>query len=59
MEGLNGYAAWRYHYDSGGGLDGHPIGGNVNTSPGTDTGRNKMDRVRSVQNTPCEGRVIQ
>jgi ribosomal protein S18 acetylase RimI-like enzyme len=25
----------------------------------SDTGRNKMDRVRSVQNTPCEGRVIQ
>ena len=35
MEGLNGYAAWHYHYDSGGGLDSHPIGGNVNTSPGT------------------------
>lgn len=35
MEGLSGYAAWHYHYDSGGGLDSHPIGGNVNTSPGT------------------------
>jgi hypothetical protein len=35
MEGLNGYAAWHYHYDSGGGLDSHPIGGNINTSPGT------------------------
>lgn len=35
MEGLSGYAAWHYHYDSGGGLDSHPIGGNINTSPGT------------------------
>ena len=35
MEGLSGHAAWHYHYDSGGGLDSHPIGGNVNTSPGT------------------------
>jgi hypothetical protein len=35
MEGLGGHAAWHYHYDSGGGLDGHPIGGNINTSPGT------------------------
>lgn len=35
MEGLSGNAAWHYHYDSGGGLDSHPIGGNVNTSPGT------------------------
>ena len=24
-----------------------------------DTGRNKRDRVGTVQNTPCEGRVIQ
>jgi beta-glucanase (GH16 family) len=35
MEGLDGYAAWHYHYDSGGGLDSDPIGGGVNTSPGT------------------------
>lgn len=35
MEGLSGHAAWHYHYDSGGGLDSHPIGGNINTSPGT------------------------
>ena len=35
MEGLSGHAAWHYHYDSGGGLDSHPIGGNVNTIPGT------------------------
>lgn len=35
MEGLGGHAAWHYHYDSGGGMDSHPIGGNVNTSPGT------------------------
>lgn len=35
MEGLSGHAAWHYHYDSGGGADGHPIGGNINTSPGT------------------------
>jgi hypothetical protein len=35
MEGLDGYAAWHYHYDSGDGLDSHPIGGGVNTSPGT------------------------
>lgn len=35
MEGLSGHAAWHYHYDSGGGSDGHPIGGNINTSPGT------------------------
>src|SRR4029079_14085874 len=28
MEGLSGHAAWHYHYDSGGGLDSHPIGGN-------------------------------
>ena len=35
MEGLNGNAAWHYHYDSGGGLDSHPIGGGINTSPGT------------------------
>jgi Glycosyl hydrolases family 16 len=35
MEGLSGHAAWHYHYDSGGGTDGHPIGGNINTSPGT------------------------
>jgi hypothetical protein len=35
MEGLSGHAAWHYHYDSGGGMDSHPIGGNVNTSPGT------------------------
>ena len=35
MEGLDGYAAWHYHYDSGGGLDSHPIGGGINTSPGT------------------------
>jgi hypothetical protein len=37
MEGLSGHAAWHYHYDSGGGLDSHPIGGNINTSPGTHT----------------------
>ena len=35
MEGLSGHAAWHYHYDSGGGLDSHPIGGDINTSPGT------------------------
>ncbi|HEX3628789.1 MAG TPA: glycoside hydrolase family 16 protein [Verrucomicrobiae bacterium] len=35
MEGLSGYASWHYHYDSGGGLDSHPIGGRVNSSPGT------------------------
>jgi Glycosyl hydrolases family 16 len=35
MEGLGGHAAWHYHYDSGGGTDSHPIGGNINTSPGT------------------------
>ena len=35
LEGLGGHAAWHYHYDSGGGQDAHPIGGNVNTSPGT------------------------
>jgi hypothetical protein len=35
MEGLGGHAAWHYHYNSGGGLDSHPIGGNINTSPGT------------------------
>lgn len=35
MEGLSGYACWHYHYDSGGGLDSHPIGGRINTSPGT------------------------
>ena len=35
MEGLSGHAAWHYHYDSGGGLDSHPIGGNINTNPGT------------------------
>jgi hypothetical protein len=35
MEGLGGHAAWHYHYDSGGGSDSHPIGGSVNTSPGT------------------------
>ncbi len=35
MEGLSGHAAWHYHYDSGGGEDSHPIGGNINTSPGT------------------------
>ena len=35
MEGLSGHAAWHYHYDSGGGSDSHPIGGNINTSPGT------------------------
>ena len=35
MEGLNGNAAWHYHYDAGGGLDSHPIGGSVNMSPGT------------------------
>lgn len=35
MEGLSGYAAWHYHYDSGGGVDDHPIGGDVNTLPGT------------------------
>jgi hypothetical protein len=35
MEGLSGHAAWHYHYDSGGGLDSHPIGGNINMSPGT------------------------
>lgn len=35
MEGLDGYAAWHYHYDSGSGMDNHPIGGGVNTSPGT------------------------
>ncbi len=35
MEGLSGHAAWHYHYDSGGGEDNHPIGGDINTSPGT------------------------
>jgi hypothetical protein len=35
IEGLSGHAAWHYHYDSGGGEDSHPIGGNINTSPGT------------------------
>src|SRR3984957_9436503 len=35
VEGLSGHAAWHYHYDSGGGEDSHPIGGNVNTNPGT------------------------
>ncbi len=35
MEGLIGNAAWHYHYDSGGGQDSHPIGGGINTSPGT------------------------
>jgi beta-glucanase (GH16 family) len=34
MEGLDGHAAWHYHYDAGGGLDSHPIGGSVNMSPG-------------------------
>jgi hypothetical protein len=35
MEGLSGYAWWHYHYDSGSNLDSHPIGGRVNSSPGT------------------------
>jgi hypothetical protein len=35
MEGLSGHAAWHYHYDSGDDEDSHPIGGNINTSPGT------------------------